>query len=306
MVSGNAFGSTYDITYLGEEIPDLAQRIDSFVLSFNASLSTYDSTSLLSRINRNTAYEMDELVKTTIAKGLLISDRCSGAFDMTIGPLSEAWGFGLKHAENMDSTRVNEIMRSVGYRKVWMDGNSLSKLDSGLRFDVNGIAPGLASDMISSMLNAWGYHNFYVNVGGEIFCQGKNVDSVDWRIAVEQPIENKTSTNAAQRTIGISDQAIATSGNYRKFYVKDGKKYAHTIDPRTGYPIQHTLLSATIVGPECVTADALATACMVMGRGEAKVMLEQQFPDYAYFFIYDDGNGGFMEEWSPSLKEKLQ
>lgn len=306
MVSGLAFGSSYDITYLGDELPGLKERIDSFVLAFNASLSTYDSTSLLSRINNNHTDEMDALVMTTLGKGLLISEKCGGAFDMTIGPLSEAWGFGLKHAENMDSARVNQIMQSVGYRKVWMNGKRLGKLNRGVRFDVNGIAPGLAADLISEMLRSWGYRNFYVNVGGEIFCQGKNADSVDWRIAVEQPIENRTSENAAQRTIGVSNQAIATSGNYRKFYIKDGKKYAHTIDPRTGFPIQHSLLSATIVGPECVMADALATASMVMGRGEAKAMLEQHFPEYAYFFIYDDGNGGFMEEWSPSLKEKLK
>lgn len=305
-VSGNAFGSNYDITYLGHEIPNLKGRVDSFVKVFNASLSTYDTSSVISKINRNETDQMDSLNELIFRNGFDISRKSGGAFDMTIAPLTQAWGFGLKNAENMDSARVDSIMLYVGFRKFWVGKRQINKLDARIQFDYNAIAPGLAADMIGILLQSWGCSNYYVNVGGELICRGVNADSTDWNIGIEKPIENKTGKNDLQRIIGLSNKALATSGNYRKFYVKDGKKYAHTIDPRTGYPIQHTLLSATIIGPECVKADALATACMVLGMAEGKVLLEQHFPEYQFFFIYDDGKGHFMEEWSAGLKEKIK
>lgn len=300
-----AFGSNLDITYTGDEFGGFDTVMQNFVKDFNASLSTYDPNSLISKINANEESKLDSLNFKLLQQGMWWTKFSGGGFDLTVGPLVDLWGFGKNKPLHVDSAQVDSMLTLVGYDVIKIFNFHLLKKDSGVRLDYNAIAPGFAADLIGELLTNKGYLNYYINVGGEIKCSGVNQDSAFWLIGIEKPIDNPGGQNEAMRYIRVINQGLATSGNYRKFYEMDGKRYSHTIDPRSGFPVQHDLLSATILAPDASTADALATTCMVLGRAGAKQYLSQ-LQNVEYYFIYSGEDGSFKDEWSLGLEKQFE
>ena len=221
-----------------------------------------------------------------------VSSLTNGAFDITVAPLVNAWGFGFKQEVFPTQTTIDSILQYVGYKKISLKNNFLQKQDSRIQIDASAIATGFSVDIVANLLEKNGCENFLVDIGGEIVAKGKNPKGEKWTIGINKPTESPIQTGEIQSVLYSNDIAMATSGNYRQFYYKDGKKYAHTIDPKTGQPVQHQLLSATIVAPTCMTADAFATACMVMGT-EKSIALCDSIAEIEGFFIYSGGDSLF-------------
>ncbi len=288
---GIAFGTTYHITYNGTE--DLQKEMEAEMEKFNTSLSTYSTTSTISRFNQSGTepfdLSKDPWMLKMVQESLHFSELSNGAFDITVGPLVDLWGFGPKAKSDPTQAKIDSIKAFVGYKLLKLENNQLTKLDSRMQLDCGAIAGGYASDIIAEFLQKQGIKDYMVEIGGEVVLHGRNPDGNKWRIGINKPVDDSTSTNNdIEKRLLITDKALSTSGNYRSFYVKDGKKYAHTIDPHTGYPVQHSLLSATIIANDCFTADALATACMVVGVDSAMTLIERQ-PNVEAFFIYNEG-----------------
>jgi len=288
---GIAFGTSYHITYKATE--DLQKGIEAEMEKFNTSLSTYDSTSTISRFNQSGTetfdLSKDPWMLKMVQESLRFSERSNGAFDITVAPLVNLWGFGPKAKSNPTQAKIDSIRNFVGYKLLQLEKDHLTKSDPRMQLDCGAIAGGYASDIIAEYLRSQGAVDYMVEIGGEIVLSGRNPEGNKWRIGINKPVDDSTSTNNdVEKVLVLTDKALSTSGNYRSYYVKDGKKYAHTIDPKTGYPVQHSLLSATIIANDCFTADALATACMVIGVDSAMTLIESQ-PNVEAFFIYNEG-----------------
>lgn len=290
---GVAFGTTYHITYRAAE--DLQPELEAEMENFNTSLSTYSASSTISRFNQGGTEPFDlsndPWMRKMVQESIRFSEQSKGAFDITVAPLVDLWGFGAKAKTDPTQAKIDSIKRFVGYQLIHLEKNTLSKSDPRVQLDCGAIAGGYASDIIAEYLKKKGVDDYMVEIGGEVVLGGKNPKGGKWRIGINKPVDDSTSVNNdIERLLVITDKALSTSGNYRSFYVKDGKKYAHTIDPKTGYPVQHSLLSATILANDCFTADALATACMVMGLDEGmKLIGSLHDQGVEAFFIYNEG-----------------
>jgi thiamine biosynthesis lipoprotein len=228
-------------------------------------------------------------------KGQYVSRCTDGAFDMTVAPLVDLWGFGLKNREKVESVAVDSVRQYVGYELAVLTDGVISKSYPEMRIDAGAIAKGYACDVVADTLEAYGCTDFCIEIGGELVVKGVNPKGANWHIAINKPLEDSLCLNREiQDVIELTNCGMATSGNYRNYYEMDGKKYSHTIDPRTGYPVQHSLLSATIVAPDCMTADAWATACMVGGLENAKVWVKDN-PEIKGYFIYEED--GVLKVW---------
>lgn len=291
--SGLIFGTMYSVTYQSKT--DLKTSIDSMLTVFDGSLSPFNDTATISRINRNERVIADELFATVFRKSLEVSEATGGAFDITVAPLVNAWGFGFKQGSFPDSIMVDSLLQLTGYEKVSMnEQGEVTKQDERMMLNCSAIAKGYAVDVIANLLKSKGVKNMMVDIGGEVVVHGKNPKEKKWRIGINKPVDDSLATNQElERIVEITDAAIATSGNYRNFYYNNGKKYAHTIDPSTGYPVQHSLLSATVVANDCMTADAYATAFMVMGVEKALEMAESN-PAIEAFFIFSNEEGNLQ------------
>jgi thiamine biosynthesis lipoprotein len=289
---GYAHGTTYHIVYKSMGGKNFKVEIDSVLKEINNSMSLWDSNSVISKINRNVPdVKVDKHLNTVITKAREISEQTNGAFDVTVGSLVDAWGFWFKKPMNTDSTLIDSLLNYVGYRKIHLTDNVLVKENRRTMIDVNAIAGGYAVDAVVKLLESKKIKHYIVEIGGEVRASGENKSGKIWRIGIDQPISDSTSTERELQTVlSIKDLSIATSGNYRKFYIKDGKKYAHTIDPKTGYPVQHELLSASIIAKDCMTADAYATACMVLGLKKSIELLKKHTELQAYFIYLNDKN----------------
>jgi len=288
---GVAFGTTYHITYNATE--DLQKGMEAEMENFNQSLSTYLPNSTISRFNRSGTepfdLSKDPWMLKMVLESLNFSALSNGAFDITVGPLVDLWGFGPKAKSDPTQVKIDSIKSYVGYKRLTLQEKRLIKSDPRIQLDCGAIAGGYASDIIADYLQKQGVDDYMVEIGGEVVLHGRNPKGSKWRIGINKPTDDSTSTNNdIEKLLILTDKALSTSGNYRSFYVKDGKKYAHTIDPHTGYPVQHSLLSATILANDCFTADALATACMVLGV-DASMKLIENLPDIEAFFIYNEG-----------------
>lgn len=268
--NGLIFGTIYHITYQHDR--NLKAEIETALHRFDGSLSPFNDTATITRINRNEAVVPDTFFTNVFRRSMEISEETDGAFDITVAPLVNAWGFGFKQGRFPDSLMVDSLLQLTGYRKASLtpEGEVL-KQDPRMMFSCSAVAKGYAVDVIAQLLERAGCRNFMVDIGGEVVVRGRNARNELWRIGINKPVDDSLSRNQElQMVLHMQDIGIATSGNYRNYYYKDGKKYAHTIDPRTGYPVTHELLSATIVAPSAALADALATACMVMGPDWSK------------------------------------
>ena len=292
---GLVFGTRYNITYLYND--DLKPDIEKTLARVDNALSMFNPESTISRVNN---YEVvlvsDPLFLKVFHRAMEISEWTNGAFDITVAPAVNAWGFGFKHAENIKQSTIDSLMEITGYWKIHELDGMIEKDDPRIMLDCSAIAKGFGSDMVADMLRSKGIDDFMVEIGGEIVVSGHNPKGKLWNIGISKPVDDSLSVNnELQTVIPVTDIAIATSGNYRNFYVKDGRKYAHTIDPHTCMPVSHNLLSATVFASDCATADALATSMMVMGLDSAQALCARH-PEIRAYFIYEAPDGTIMAQ----------
>ena len=293
-ISGAAQGTSYHITYLAGQHSNYREEIDSIFKGIDLSLSTYNTGSIISRINRNdTTVTVDEYFSDVFNKSMEVSEKTKGLFDVTVAPIINAYGFGFTKREKVTNSLIDSLLRFIGYKKIRLVDKKLVKEIPQVMLDFNAIAQGYTVDVLASFLENKGINNYMVEVGGELRAKGKKPDDSYWSVGIEQPNETNTDGASLNAVVKIKDKSLATSGNYKKFYIEDGKKYAHIIDPFTGYPSKNNLLSTTVITENCMTADAYATAFMVMGLEKSKQFLsENKDLNLEVYFIYDE-NG----EW---------
>jgi thiamine biosynthesis lipoprotein len=266
------------------------------------SLSLYVDSSILSKVNRNEEVILDTYFTEAFRKSVEITKLTDGAFDITVGPLVKAWGFGPDEHKNMSETKRDSLLKLIGMDKVKIISGKVVKADPRINLDFNAIAQGYSVDVISKYFDGLGIESYLIEIGGEVRVKGDK-GGVLWRIGIDKPIDNNMLPgNDLQAVISLKDRSLATSGNYRKFYIENGIKYSHTIDPRTGYPANNQLLSATIIADECATADGIATACMVMGKDRTIEFLGSH-PEFEAFLVYSDDKGNFKTWMSENLKQ---
>lgn len=287
-ISGAAQGTSYTITYLAGEHSNYREAFDSIFKKIDSSLSTYLPASIISRINKNdTDVIIDDYFSTVFNKSMEVSEKTNGVFDITVAPVINAYGFGFTKKEKVNKLQIDTLLKYIGYKKVRLEGKKLVKESPQVMLDFNAIAQGYTVDVLASFLESRHIDNYLVEVGGELRAKGKKLNDSSWTVGLEQP--NETQTSSLKAIITMNDKALATSGNYKKFYIEDGKKYTHIINPFTGYPAKNNLLSATVIADNCMTADAYATAFMVMGVEQSKeFMAKHKELNLEVFFIYDD------------------
>ncbi len=299
---GMVFGTIYKITYQHND--DLQNEIKAAMMEVDNSLSPYNPNSIITRINHNEDTVLNEHFLHVFNLAQQISAETEGAFDITVAPLVNAWGFGFKHSIDIDPNVIDSLRQFVGYQKIKLEDGKIVKEDARTMLDCSAIAKGYGVDRVARLLDQKGVQHYMVDIGGEVVLKGKNPRMKTWRIGINKPVEDSLSVNQELQTIlEVSGVGMATSGNYRKFYYKDGKRYAHTIDPRVGTPVQHNILSATVIAKDCTTADAYATAFMVMGLEEAKAFCEAHPELHAYFIC--DGEGDSYEIFATPGMEKF-
>lgn len=294
---GQALGTTYAITFIADRQLDYQVEIDSVFAAVNQSMSTYIPTSDISKINDGDSFVVvDAMFKEVFLLSKEVYQKTNGYFDPTVGVLVDAWGFGPGKQQEMDSTTVDSLLQFVGWEKVQLKSdNTVSKKYAGIRFDFNAIAKGYAIDRLGKTLDQREIDNYLIEVGGEILAKGINVISdKPWSVGIDDPqVENG---RRLKKIIALKDRAMASSGNYRKFRVDPdtGKKYVHTIDPKTGYTKNSNVLATSVIADDCATADAFATAFMVMELEESKELLKEHASLEAYI-IYLDEKGETQE-----------
>lgn len=288
-------GTYYKVTYESPKGIDYEKEIVQLLHDFSASLSIYDPNSLISRINQNDPAAMvDDYFRTVFNKSAEVHKVSDGVFDITIAPIVNLWGFGFtSDSPEMDPEKIDSLLQYVGMSKIRIEGNRAVKDLPGVMLDVNAIAKGYSVDVVADFLKKKGCRNYLVDIGGECLAQGVNVSGDIWRIGVERPVEHAAYGEAYQAIVRLQNRGLATSGNYRRFFEVDGVKYAHTIDVKTGYPVRHNLLSATVIANDCMTADAWATVCMASGLDQS-IKLLRQHPEFEALLIYNDEKGNYM------------
>ncbi|MBO4362076.1 MAG: FAD:protein FMN transferase [Paludibacteraceae bacterium] len=281
---GQVFGTYYAIQY--ESVIDLQDSITATFAAFDRSMSLFNPASTLSRINGGTDSVADACFVQMYRTAEEVHRLSGGAFDITVAPLVNLWGFGLKNRARVTQEQVDDLLPHVGQEKIGLRGTVVEKTDPMVQVDAGAIAKGQSCDIVAALLQRNGCANYLVDIGGEVVAKGHNPQDQPWRIGITRPIDDASgSVNEVQAVLQTTDIALATSGNYRNFYYDGEQKRSHTIDPRTGYPVQHSLLSATVRSNNCMRADALATACMVLGEEAALAMIEADTVSACYLIV---------------------
>ena len=284
--SGFIFGTAYNATYEFEK--SLKEEIEAELQKVDNEFSMFNEHSTVAAINRGEQPERSKMFEEVYQLALQVNRETDGAFDISVAPLVNAWGFGFKNQQMPTPEQVDSLLKIRD------------------QMDFSAIAKGYGSDVVARLLRSKGIRNFMIEIGGEVVVEGQSPSDKPWRIGVTKPQDDSLSVNGELQTIlNLTDIAMATSGNYRKFYYHGGRKYAHTIDPRTGYPVQHSLLSATVLAKTCAVADAFATSFMVLGLDSARQVLARH-PELKAYFIYTDTKGDLATWYSPSLKNHIQ
>lgn len=309
---GSIFGTIYHITYEADR--DLQPDMVEALMRVDNSLSMFNDSSVISRINRGEDVDLSKqrMFVEVFQLAQTISKETNGAFDITVAPLVNAWGFGFKNDTKPSPAAIDSLRQFIGYQNVNIVNHQVQKTDPRTMLDCSAIAKGYGTDVVARLLRSKDVSNFMIEIGGEVVVAGKNDRGGPWRIGVTKPTEDpENQNNELQAVLSLpyhnststskhTLSALATSGNYRNFYYKDGKRYAHTIDPRTGYPVQHNILSATVIAPNCATADAYATSFMVLGLDSAKQVLAHH-PELLAYLIYTDEKGQYATWQSDQL-----
>lgn len=288
---GAVFGTFYHITYNYNQ--DLQAEIESSLAKVDSSLSMFNPKSTIAAVNASSSMQVsDEMFLYVVRLAQQVSQWTDGAFDITVAPAVNAWGFGFKHKEEIlaDTTILNSLREIVSYKLFHEDNGFITKDKDGVMLDCSAIAKGYGCDVVADMLRSHGISDFMVEIGGEVVVSGKNPKGHMWHIGVSKPVEDESSGNELQTILELSEIAMATSGNYRNFYYENGRRYAHTIDPKSCRPVQHSLLSATVLADNCATADALATSMMVMGL-ERSLQVCSSLDGIEAYFIFQGEDG---------------
>lgn len=296
---GVIFGTYYNISYKHKE--NLQGKIENTLLAVDKSLSPFNKKSVITAINNNTGTSADTLFAQVFTLAQEISQKTGGAFDITVAPLVNAWGFGFKQGIKVDSTTVDSLMQYIGYNKVSLTNGKVEKQHPETMLDCSAIAKGFGCDCVAQLFESMGIENYMIEIGGEVVAKGKNDKAKPWSIGISKPTDDTSgNNNGLQEILHISGKSLATSGNYRNYRYEDGRKLAHTIDPRSGYPVQHSLLSATVIADNCATADAYATAFMVLGLDKALEICNANGLDG--YFIYSDNEGNLAVKETEGMK----
>ena len=301
-LEGQAQGTTYHITYFDTANRNLHPEIENILSNFDKSVSTYIPNSIISRINANEKEVIiDRYFIACFNKAKEVWKNTNGAFDPTVYPLVNAWGFGPGKKQKIEKTKIDSILKFVGFQLIKIKGNKVIKKDPRVSLDFNAFAQGYSVDIVSEFLNSKGIHSYIVEIGGEVYAKGKKPNGDNWKIGIEKPIDNKESSNDLKAIVTLENLAIATSGNYRRFVLENGVKYHHHLDPKTGYPTKNNLLSASVFAKECISSDANATGILVMGLEKAKEFLALHTELQAYL-IYSDDKGNYQVYETPGVK----
>jgi FAD:protein FMN transferase len=307
--TGPTMGSTYSIKYVTE--PDKAvsyqTAVDSILEAFNQSLSTYRPDSEISQLNKGHAIAFKlPYFYPVLKKAQEVYKVSGGAFDPTVGPLVNAWGFGTgKERKAPSQARIDSLLQLVSFDSISFDEQSVRKAKENIYLDFNAIAPGYAADVLGNFLESKGISDYMIEIGGEVLCKGKNAEGKYWTIGINNPEYEQKGGDMLQAIVQMNNRALATSGNYRNYYEQDGKKYAHTIDPKTGYPVQHSLLSVTVFAKDCISADAYATVFMVLGQEKALELIKNQ-KDLDAFFVTAGTNGQLQTYTTEGIKPYIE
>lgn len=302
-IQGYAQGGTYHIIYrlpAGADSRAVERSVDSLLLSIDNSLSGYNKGSILSRVNRGEDPVLDNLFTECFLRSKMVWAESDGAFDPSAAPFFDLWGFGFESGREVSQGAIDSLWQFIGMEKFSLereqDGLHLVKAADGCKLNFNAIAQGFSCDEIADLLTQnFGVEDYLVEVGREIVCKGASPRGGLWNIGLDRPSDgNMEEGKDVQDVFAVTDRGVVTSGNYRKFYIKDGQKYAHTINPLTGRPVSHSLLSATVFAEDATSADALATWFMVIGLEKAKEALAEM-PELDAYFVYDEG--GQMKVW---------
>lgn len=310
-LKGKTFGVVeYNIKYLPEggiskSDEEIQAGADSILSRLNQSMSTYINDSEISEFNRDNLHKYEsEFFYGVLAESKRVYERTNGAFDPTVGPLVDAWGFGPGKNREPEKVNADSLLQYVGYDSIFFDSVSVCKLKKGMRLDFSAIAKGYGVDLVADYLSGLGLENIFVEIGGELVCRGTNDRGEPWVIGIDNPTGEEKSRGLAG-LVKLQDLAMATSGNYRQYYEKEGKRYSHTISPVTGMPVTHSLLSASVFAPSCMTADAYATAFMVMGLDESRTLVEGE-DDLEAYFIYSDSAGNLQTYATAGIRESIE
>lgn len=302
---GLAQGTTFQIKfYSGADSAKIKNGVDSIFRLIDHTSSLYDSTSIISMVNDNQNIELNEHFIKIFNKSMEVSRATDGYFDITIAPLVKAWGFWRKKGMDLTSEQIDSLKVYVDFRKLSISGGKLIRAKPGIMVDFNAIAQGYTDDVIGDYLVSKGCHDFLIEIGGEVLAKGLKNGKDKWIVGIEKPSANESSEQQLQEKIAITDKAMATSGNYRKYIIKDGVKYSHTIDPKTGYPSHQSLLCVTVIANDCTSADAYATAFMVMGKEKARVFLSRH-PEMDAYFISADSSGNFQVDFTKGFSNLI-
>jgi len=299
---GAVFHTIYTIKYQSPK--PLSKKIDEEFVKFNLSLNPFNPNSIISKVNRNEPTELDEWFTEVFNKAQEVSEKTEGAFDITCAPLINIWGFGFEKTDNVNQQIIDSVKTFVGYNKIRIEDGKIVKDDQRVMLNCSAIAKGYACDIIARLFEREGVTNYMIDIGGETVVNGVNPNGIGWRIGINEPEDDSTGIIGNVHEIVQLNRkgGIATSGNYRNFYIKDGKKYAHTIDPRTGYPSEQSILSATVIADDCMTADAYATAFMVMGIDKVD-FIRNAVPEIEYYLIYSDEKGNMRTIYSEGIQK---
>lgn len=301
---GKTMGTTYTIKYVSLRKLELKQSVDSLLQNFNQSLSTYIPSSEISRFNRTDSLIFEyPYFYAVLRSSHKIYNVTHGAFDPTVMPLVNAWGFGPDRKVSVNRHKIDSLRQFIGFDKIKFSKHKVYKTTKNVQLDFSALAKGYGVDVVTQFLVSKGLKHFLVEIGGEMFAKGYKENKKTWRVGIDYP-KPDSSQNKISGISELRDCAIATSGNYRNFYVKNGKKYAHTIDPKTGYPVAHNLLSASVFAPKCMMADGYATAFMVMGVEKAK-KIAQENADIDIFLVYEE-NGKLKTYVSEGVRKYIQ
>lgn len=302
--SGSVFHTIYSIKY--ESSKPLSKEIEAEFEKFNLSLNPFNPNSIITKVNNNEQVELDEWFTEVFTKAQEVSTISEGAFDITCAPLVNLWGFGFANMDSVSQQAIDSLKEFTGYQKIRLEGGKIIKDDSRVILNTSAIAKGFSCDVIARLMEKEGIENYMIDIGGEVTLKGVNPKGNCWRIGINKPEDDKTGmVNEVTEVVQLCKKGgIATSGNYRNFYVKDGKKFGHTIDPITGYPTEKSILSATVVANDCMTADAYATVFMVVGI-ERAAEIAKKVPEIEYYLIYADEDGSNQIVYSEGMLNYL-
>ncbi len=286
--TGGAQGTYYAITYFDAEGRNFQPEVIEFLKRFDQVASLWEKNSLIFRVNNNQEVEVDGIFEDIFQKSMKVSEETGGKFDITVGPLTAAWGFGFSNKEKLNQRQIDSILHFVNYKLIHIQNGRVVKQNPNIHIDFNAIAKGYSVDMLGKFFESKNIENFLIDIGGEVLAKGTKPGNLEWIVGIEKPTQDQYAEREVKSKVRLKNAALATSGNYRKYYEENGVRYAHTIDPETGYPVQHSLLSVSVLANECWRADAYATAFMVMGMEEALKFISHHPELEAYFIYYEE------------------